>query len=282
MKNFFEWLDEYLYSDYGIASYIINYLRREKNKFIFRQICNNKKGGGQNLSELKVQNGPFKDMKYYSFNSVGSALFPKLLGSYEKELHKIINLIKENEYSEIIDIGCAEGYYAIGFAYLAKAKNFKTKVYAYDIDIKARVLCSNMARVNFVKDRITIRNKCTSDTLKNFKFTGKNLIISDCEGYERELFNNSVTNNLKNSDILIEVHDFDMSKNYKISNFEYLIKLFRDTHKYEIIYSIDDYEKVYRYKYKELSNLNNQKKFFVLAEGRPCLMKWLFFTPINQ
>ncbi|MBT8196145.1 MAG: hypothetical protein KJO64_06945, partial [Bacteroidia bacterium] len=63
-------------------------------------------------SSLVVLNGPFKGLKYSSDNSFGSAFYPKLLGVYEKELHVVFNQIQNNNYSEIIDVGCAEGYYA--------------------------------------------------------------------------------------------------------------------------------------------------------------------------
>src|SRR6478672_6897407 len=65
---------------------------------------------------LVVQHGPFKGMKYPGVNSVGSALIPKLLGSYERELHPLIDSICAGQYDQVVDIGCAEGYYAVGLA----------------------------------------------------------------------------------------------------------------------------------------------------------------------
>lgn len=40
--------------------------------------------------DLIVKHGPFKGMKYPAVKSVGSSLFPKLLGCYEKEIQGII------------------------------------------------------------------------------------------------------------------------------------------------------------------------------------------------
>ena len=45
---------------------------------------------------------------------MGSVLIPKLLGSYEQELQPLLQRLAAQNYSEIVDIGCAEGYYAIG------------------------------------------------------------------------------------------------------------------------------------------------------------------------
>lgn len=281
MENIIEQFKKWFYLDSQIPSYIMGHINRNINIYKYKKTVEKAKERYLWLSELKVQHGPFKGMKYSSFEAIESSICPKLLGSYERELSDIINEIKNNEYTEILNIGCAEGYYAVGFAYLAKLNNFKTRVYAYDVNRKARILCRKMAKVNKVSNIVSINSECTSNTLANFRFTGRSLIISDCEGYERELFTEASARHLIDCDVLIEVHDFDMSKNYKVNNFDYLINLFKNTHKYKIIYSLADYEKIYKYKYKELKVFDNQEKLYILSE-RPYSMKWLFFTPINQ
>jgi len=67
-------------------------------------------------NEYIVQNGHFKGMKYIKRSS-GSALLPKILGSYEEPIQGWIReVIEDKNYENILDIGCAEGYYACGFA----------------------------------------------------------------------------------------------------------------------------------------------------------------------
>ena len=61
------------------------------------------------------QSGPFAGMSCIS-EAICSSLVPKLLGSYESELHQVLNQILETDYQNVIDIGCAEGYYAVGLA----------------------------------------------------------------------------------------------------------------------------------------------------------------------
>ena len=89
------------------------------------------------LQKLEVLNGPFKGMKYPEFLSLGSTLIPKLIGSYEAELHPIIDEIIACGYEEIWDVGCAEGYYAVGLALMSPT----SKIRAYDIDIHSRKAC---------------------------------------------------------------------------------------------------------------------------------------------
>ena len=96
----------------------------------------------------RVLSGPFVGMDYVQ-QATGSALMPKLLGSYEAELHETLEKIAATEYAAIIDIGCAEGYYAIGLA--MRLPN--AQVYAFDIDPEARELCTAMARLNGVEER---------------------------------------------------------------------------------------------------------------------------------
>ena len=41
-------------------------------------------------------------------------VLPKLIGTYEDELNLIWDKIKAKKYDKFIDVGAAEGYYAIG------------------------------------------------------------------------------------------------------------------------------------------------------------------------
>jgi ribosomal protein L11 methylase PrmA len=150
-----------------------------------------------------VLGGIFKGMKYPDYESSGSPLFTKFLGSYEDELNPFFMETAVTQYSEIIDIGCAEGYYAVGLAMM----HHEAKVYVYDIDDVALNRCRAMADVNGVANRIFFGSKCDKSTLVNFKFSGKGLILSDCEGYEKDLFDKETANALKNCDVIIELHD---------------------------------------------------------------------------
>lgn len=55
-------------------------------------------------------------MKYTAGAILGRNSVPKLLGSYECELHEIIESALRSNHHRVIDVGSAEGYYAVGFA----------------------------------------------------------------------------------------------------------------------------------------------------------------------
>ena len=222
---------------------------------------------------LEVQNGPFKGMKYPNFESAGSAIYPKLLGSYEKEINEYCENIIDGKYSEILDVGCAEGYYAVGLA----IKNSKTRIFAYDTSEIARRLCREMAVLNNVSEQIIIGKEFTTDSLAEFKFTGKGLIICDCEGYEKELFTVQNIRNISNCDLIIETHDF---KDINIST--YLTKLFKETHEVKSIKSVDDVQKALTYDFPILNKQTLEEKKYILREGREGIMEWLICTAKNR
>ena len=79
-------------------------------------------------------------------------------------------------------------------------------VYAFDTDPTAQLLCAKMARLNKVSDRVRVRGYCDPNTL-NALLQGRSLLICDCEGYESELLQPELVPQLKNCDIVVELHD---------------------------------------------------------------------------
>jgi methylase of polypeptide subunit release factors len=87
---------------------------------------------------------------------VCSILVPKLLGSYEAELHPVLDQVIRNNYETIIDVGCAEGYYAVGLALSLPT----THVHAFDIDSRARELCTIWRRPTRSQERVIVEGEC--------------------------------------------------------------------------------------------------------------------------
>ena len=241
---------------------IITWLKYEKSKLDHLKAVNKLE---MYFEDKVVCSGFFKGLKYLNFNSVGSSIFPKLLGSYEMELIPIFNLFKNNNYKTIVDIGCAEGFYTVGLALQFK----KAKIYAYDINEKALELCAKLAEHNQVRNRIVLNSKCEAETLNQLNLSNRNLIICDCEGYERELFKSSNSNNLKHADLIIELHPF-----YSVDVKQYLISLFINSHNCSIISSLDNVRKLSELQ-DRLSGLTKMEQHKAVEEGRPYTMDWL-------
>lgn len=217
------------------------------------------------FQDCTVLNGSFKGMRYPSLISFGSEIYPKLIGSYEHEIYETIEYFCTQQYSEVIDIGCAEGYYAIGFALRMPT----SRIFAYDISCEARELCSGMAALNKVEDRVAIKSYCDAEELAGFEITKKGLIICDTDGYEGKLFNERNIKKLEKFDLLIETHDF-IDKN--ISN--NLKQLFSGSHHIKIIKSISDSKKARDYKFLN-GNLSFSDRKVLYAERRPEIQEWI-------
>lgn len=220
--------------------------------------------------DLVIRHGPFKGMKYLEHGVTCGPLIPRVLGSYERELHDIIEVICRTKYSEVIDIGCAEGFYAVGLALRVQG----AKVYAFDSSERARKLCGQMATANGVADRVTVDGFCSPTTLINFPFSGRGLILSDCEGYERELFTPVVARSLSHCDVLVELHDLiDVTTSCSV------MAAFEETHDVVIIESLDDIKKARLYHYPELVGMDLATRKRLVSENRGSAMEWAFFTP---
>jgi len=221
--------------------------------------------------DLIVKHGPFQGMKYPGINSISSSIFPKLMGSYERELASVLTKICRSNYSEIIDVGCAEGYYAVGLA----LRHPNSQIYAFDTDVQAQALCQEMAALNDVQsDRFIINGLFDIQELRKFHFSGKSLIVCDCEGFEKNLFTPDAPNLLSNHELLIETHD---CIDIEISS--YLYSIFKDTHHIDIVSSTDDIQKAKYYEYDELSNCTLEIRKILLAERRATIMEWFYMIP---
>jgi hypothetical protein len=156
---------------------------------------------------LVVQGGPFRDMRYPAEvlipeKVIHYALLPKIVGCYEAELHGILTDVISRNYDRVVNIGCSEGYYAIGLALRLPG----ACVFAFDIDPLARQLCDKLARLNQVSDRVAIRAECTMPQLQGL-IGDRTLLICDCEGCELQLLRPDSLPCLRACDLIVELHD---------------------------------------------------------------------------
>lgn len=210
-----------------------------------------------------VYGGPFAGMRYIS-SAVGSCLIPKIIGCYEEELHPWVSDLLLQNYNAIVNIGCAEGYYAIGFA--LKSVSQGEAIYAYDINPVARHSCLRLARLNKVADRIKIRGACLPEILE-MDIRYPTLIISDCEGYESTILDPTLVPGLSFCDMLIETHD---------NTQDILYKRFSRTH------TIDEVTSTPRNpdNYPLLNGSPVEMRSLCINEGRSILLTfWLLLRP---
>jgi hypothetical protein len=215
----------------------------------------------------EVADGPFKGMDFVKHAVWGTAA-PLQAGCYEAEVRSAVEAIIESRPDRVVNVGAAEGYYAVGLALRLPT----AVVYAYDIDPEACSVCCEVAKHNGVEDRVIVRGECTPGELVNLVGTDCALVV-DCEGFEKELLDPKSVPGLASTMILVELHDFmDPSISTLIA------ERFRPSHEIEVFRATErDPETV-----PAVAELPLRTQKQVISEGRPTdphPMEWMFLTP---
>jgi len=214
----------------------------------------------------RVRYGPFAGMEYIEgLEHTLADLVAKLLGTYEREVAMVIQEWMSLGITCLIDIGCAEGYYAVGYAYAMP----RATVYAFDIDPRARERCFALAKRNGVAERVVIGAACQPETFASFPEYGVAL-LSDCEGAEKNLLDPVLAPRLSNWPMLVELHDFlDPTITSTIC------ERFAATHEIELIDAGDRTTE----SPSELDFATDRQRTALLSEHRPGPMRWAWLRP---
>lgn len=152
-------------------------------------------------SGSRIQAGPFAGMDYATGTSEGSRV-ARLLGCYEASLAPIIEEIVASAPALILDIGCAEGYYAVGLARRLPL----SRIMARDANPDARELCAAMAALNGVADRVAVSGLVGHADF-DVALGTDTVVICDIEGAEAALLDPIAAPGLRRARILVECHD---------------------------------------------------------------------------
>jgi hypothetical protein len=181
--------------------------------------------------EIQVLDGPFKGMAYNEF-SHGSPLMPKILGVYEEFLHPWLFQALTVGYDCVVNVGSAEGYYAVGFAYTMPTAD----IYAFDNARVTDELVGRLARLNGLGDRVRKAGYCSPEELQSILVRYKRqLLFVDIEGAEDVLLDIRKAPALARADIIVESHD-----GYNFGVTRRLIDRLWPTHRYDILVGSED------------------------------------------
>ena len=202
---------------------------------------------------LVVSSGVMKGLHYIpmpvEFDDLRASILQKLQGNYEKDIDLAVNDSLRQAPDILVNIGTAEGYYAVGYARLLP----HLIVHGYDIDPIMQNRCEQMAALNGVADRVHIHGLCSHTDMQSYQGQGKILFFLDCEGAELSLLDPKAAPILKEAMMLVELHDLfipDLTPT--------LLARFRDTHKITLLSST-------------AAN--------VFHDGRGAFMQWAYFVP---
>jgi hypothetical protein len=214
---------------------------------------------------MVVQSGPFSGMRLARAVSWGDGdLAPKLLGTYESELHDWIEDAVAARYEMVINIGCAEGFYAVGLS----RRMPDAVVHAFDSDADAREACIRNARQNGAEFPVKVEGHCNHARLESLLSNPRRaFVIVDCEGCERELLNPQLVPSLRHADVLVECHDFlgrgtteELQRRFAATHAIQMIREGgRDPNRFDIL--------------RRFSSLD---RWLAVSEGRSERMHWMF------
>ena len=225
----------------------------------------------QRRTGQRIAAGAFKGVKYVD-RSFGSAYIPKLLGLYERELGTAVADIVHRRPRRVIDVGAAEGYYAVGLARLLP----DTEVIAFEGEERGRQLLQQMIAVNDVGSRVEVRGWCGPNDLNEALVANDcTVVLMDAEGAEADLIDLNRVPRLRSAELLIETHDFIVP-----GVTEQLIGRLRATHRITTIHQTG--RKVEDYPYSTLYTSLLPKRYieWAVSEWRPVPMTWLHCTPL--
>jgi len=156
-------------------------------------------------SRRRAVAGPFRGMRLELSPLSGRHLLGYILGSQELELRPAIDAIVERGYRTILNVGAADGYYAVGLALRAP----QAGVEAFEALPELHPVIARTAAANGVADRVAILGACTASELRTRlgASEGPTLVLMDIEGGEVDLLDLDTVPELAEADILVETHD---------------------------------------------------------------------------
>ena len=239
----------------------------------FRMECKRRHGPFQRTFVGKVYKdgpprtmaGPFAGMRYFDGTFFGPVT-PRWLGSYEEALHPVVAEVIGRRYGTLIDVGSAEGYYAIGFARALP----ESDVYSFDTDPISRRQQRKLIALNGVTN-LKLGAFCSQEFLGSTKFKEPVFLLVDIEGWEQELLDPVRCPALAGMDILVEMHDgFGLTYDEMI---ECLAERFAATHTVERI--VDGVRNLSEYAEIAGNRLDARELAEAVDEYRPWQNSWL-------
>jgi hypothetical protein len=221
------------------------------------------------LCEGKVSQGPFKGLQLNRDTWWGkSDLGAQCLGLYEKEILDFISA--QEPFDTFLDIGAADGYYAVGLLYSKMAK----KSICFEISEDGQRAIKENWMINKNPGELEIFGEANEQSIASIaaSLPAKTLVLVDIEGLEFNLLSEKVISLLDKCTILIEIH------NWIVGFEEKYPALLRDLDKYFDISIIKPSERNTQ-NIELLRSYTDDNRLLVTSERRPCLMRFLHLSP---
>ena len=260
---------------YKMNKFIQKLFLKKKRRLSLGEMINlEKKIIGEKIHKIyngRVALGPYKNTRIIPEEKWSFDLGSKILGVYEKQVQDVINnLSKKKKIKTLVNFGAAEGFHLTG---LIKNRILK-RCLAFEIDDTTKKTLKKNIKLNKIEKKVKIfsgANFNITNKLINPVELKKTLFLIDIEGMEYKIITENNLKFFKTSYLLIEKHPFmEKNKNKKLK-FDKLLK------KHFIIENIKNSQR--NPFINELKNLNDDTRWILMSEGRPCEMEWILCHP---
>jgi hypothetical protein len=151
-----------------------------------------------------VVSGPFAGTRTIG-TSAGSSYSPKILGTYELELHPLWTVGWLGRFRSLVNLGCGEGFYLAAIAHLLRShRQPLPSLSGYDLDRSALAEARRLLAANGFESA-TLAATGWEDALA--AGPGPVLLFCDIEGAEAIVLDPAVVPGLASVAIVCEVHD---------------------------------------------------------------------------
>lgn len=215
--------------------------------------------------------GPFAGMKFVP-NSwwSGADRGAMILGLYEQEVLEAM----QHEFLDkktFVDIGAADGYYAIG----ALKTGWAERSYCFEISKLGQEVIRQQSELNLVSDKVFVFGEATNNVLDVLlESTGESpndwVVLIDIEGGEFDLLSDALLEKLVGATLIVEVHDFGQ-------NAGRLPELISLMEKYFAVRKVSTGKRDLS-QFEFLHDWPDDDRWLLCSEGRPKLMSWLIAT----
>ena len=195
------------------------------------------------------------------------------LGLYEKEILNLIDATEAGRFSTFIDIGAADGYYAIGMLVSGKVG----RTICFEQTEKGRSVIAENWKKNHSVGELTILGEANAASFAALNRADLNnaLVLVDVEGFEFDLLTDEVLRLLKSSTVVIEIHHWMDNFLDKYTTFlRHAASYFED----EVIERVERETS----NLPELRDFTDDNRLLLTSERRPGVMRFLKLIPKAQ
>ena len=217
-----------------------------------------------------VAAGSFAGLRYAPGPEVWCNEFPKLLGTYERELQAALAPLLAARPPVVVEVGAGEGYFALGLGRAVGA----SQILIIEARPALRRAGARLAEANGLADRIRIDAHWDEAAIRTLDFSRGGVVRWNEAGCERELLDPALIAHLERAHLIVETHDLPLSP-----QLEELREAYRESHHCQILREVPNVRRIVEWESALVNPVAPLEREIAFAESRPLPVVWVLLTP---